>query len=456
MSRLFGTDSAKGNTVADLTCEIAMQAGRASAAVLSGGEGKKSKIIIGKDGKLSSDILEAAVCAGICSAGADAEGLGPVPAPAAAWLTKILDADACIMISSTGSDGNSSGIRIYSPDGRRFPKAAEDQIEELVFGIGANSALARPRSEMGRMLRCDDAADRYIEHIKSMISADLSGLRVALDCSGSCADTTAERLFTELGAEVFVLPEPDDNFEQDVFQPATTKLERLMDFVPANFCDCGLAFDSEGFCCIAVDENGKLADGDSLLAIFAKDMKASGTLRDDTIVVNYMSGLGLLNFARDNGIKVLTSGTGDRYVLDRMLEEECSLGGEKSGHIIFLNDSSVGDGQLCGARLLEIMKKTGRKLSELAGEMNRLPQVVINVRISPLKKEIWKNNAVITGIIKDNEEKLGSAGRIVVREAGGAEPFIRVLVEGPDFAEINEMAMETAQTIKSECHIPKN
>ena len=185
-------------------------------------------------------------------------------------------------------------------------------------------------------------------------------------------------------------------------------------------------------------------------------MKASGTLRDDTIVVNYMSGLGLLNFARDNGIKVLTSGTGDRYVLDRMLEEECSLGGEKSGHIIFLNDSSVGDGQLCGARLLEIMKKTGRKLSELAGEMNRLPQVVINVRISPLKKEIWKNNAVITGIIKDNEEKLGSAGRIVVREAGGAEPFIRVLVEGPDFAEINEMAMETAQTIKSECHIPKN
>ena len=456
MSKLFGTDSAKGNTVADLTCEIAMQAGRASAAVLSCGEGKKSKILIGKDGKLSSDILEAAVCAGICSAGADAEGLGPVPAPAAAWLTKVLDADACIMISSTGPDGNSSGIRIYSPDGRRFPKETEDQIEELVFGVGANSALARPRGEMGRMLRSDDAAERYIEHIKELAAADLSGLRVALDCSGSCAAVTAERLFTELGADVLMLPEPDDEIEQDVFRLASTKLERLMDFVTANVCDCGLAFDSEGFCCLAVDENGKLADGDSLLAVFAKDLKEKGNLRDDTIVVNYMSGLGLFNFARDNGIRVLTSGTGDRYVLDRMLEEEFSLGGEKSGHIIFLKDSSVGDGQLCGARLLSIMKNTGKKLSELTGEMNRLPQVLINVRISPRQKEIWKNNRVITGLIRDNEDKLGSAGRIVVREVGGAEPFIRVLVEGPDFAVINDMAMEIAQTVKSECRISKN
>lgn len=450
MSRLFGTDSVKGITVADLTCEIAMQAGRAAAAVLSGGEGSRSKMIIGKDGRISSDILEAAICAGICSAGADAEGLGTIPAPAAAWLTKELDADACIMISAAGSDGNASGIRIYSPDGKRFGSDVEEQIERLVFGIGAESVLARPRTEMGRMLRQDNAAASYIGHIKQIVQTDLSGMKAAVCSLESCTSATAEDLFAALGAEVLMLPEPMDEFDSDI-ETASTKLERLMDFVVSNSCDCGFVFDSDGTGCLAVDENGSLVDGDQLLAVFAKAYKEKGALKNDSVVVNYMSGLGLMHFLRDNGITALTSGAGDRYILDRMLEEECSLGGEKSGHIIFLDDSPVGDGQLCAAKLLEVMKSSGKKLSELAGEMHRLPQILLNVRISPKMKEIWKNDSVITDLIKSGEEKLGSDGRVIVREAFVPEPFIRIMIEGPDFGEINAMAMEIAQTIKSRC-----
>ena len=450
MSRLFGTDSAKGIAVADLSCEIAMQAGRAAAAVISGREKKKARFIIGKDGNISSDVLEAAICAGICSAGADAEALGALPAPAAAWLTKELGADACIMISAAGSDGNCSGIRLFSPEGRRFGGDAEQQIERLVFGIGAESVLARPRTGIGRMLRQENAASTYIEHISSLVPTDLTGMKVALGCSGSCTSVTASDLFRELGAEVLMLPEPGDVFDSDI-ETASTEFERLMEFVPENGCDCGFAFDGDGSGCLAVDENGSLVDGDQLLAIFAKSYKEQGRLRSDSVVVNYMSGLGLMNFLRDNGITALTSGAGDRYILDRMVEEECSLGGEKSGHIIFLDDSSVGDGQLCGARLLEIMKSTGKKLSELAGEMQKLPQIVLNVRISPMKKEIWKNDSVITDLIREGEEKLGAEGRVIVREAFVPEPFIRVIIEGRNFSVINDMAMDIAQTIKAQC-----
>ncbi|MBR4627527.1 MAG: phosphoglucosamine mutase [Ruminococcus sp.] len=450
MSRLFGTDSAKGAVVADLSCEVAMQAGRASAAVISGSQEKRSKIIIAKDGRLSSDILEAAICAGICSAGADAEGVGTIPAPAAAWLTKERGADACIMIAAAGTDPNASGIRIFSPEGRRFGTDIEEQIESLVFGIGAGSVLSRPSAEMGRMLRYDNGAEEYIEHVCDLVPTCLSGMKVALGCSESCTSVTAEKLFKALGAEVLMLPETDSDFDPDI-ETASTSLERLMEYVPAYGCDCGFVFDNEGFGCRAVDETGKLTDGDSLLAIFAKSFKEREKLRGNSIVVNCMSGLGLFNFARDNGINVLTSGAADRYILDRMLEEECSLGGERSGHIIFLDDCPVGDGQLCGARLLEIMKVTRKKLSELAGEMQKLPQIVLNVRIDPRKREIWKNDSVITDLVKANAEKLGSEGRVIVREAYGSDPFIRVVIEGRDFGEINEMAMEIAKTIKARC-----
>ena len=450
MSKLFGTDSAKGIAVADLTCEIAMQAGRAAAAVISGSDGKRTTITIAKDGRLSSDILEAAICAGICSAGADAEKLGTIPLPAAAMLTKVFGADACIMISSAASDANSSGIRIFSPEGKRFGGDIEEQIERLVFGIGADSVLARPKTGMGRILRQKLAVKKYIEQIRGIVKTELGGIKTAVCCLESCTSATAGELFSALGAEVVMLPEPEDEFDSDI-ETASTKLERLMEFVTENGCDCGFAFDGDGTGCLAVDENGSLVDGDQLLAVFAKAYKENGTLKNDSVVVNYMSGLGLMNFLSDNGIKALTSGAGDRYILDRMLEEECSLGGEKSGHIIFLDDSPVGDGQLCAAKLLEIMKNSGKKLSELAGEMQRLPQILLNVRISPRMKEIWKNDSVITDLIKSGEEKLGSDGRVIVREAFVPEPFIRVMIEGPDFSEINAMAMEIAQTIKARC-----
>jgi len=449
MSELFGADSAKGIAVADLTCEIAMQAGRASAAVLARGQGKKSKIIVGKDGKRSSDILEAAVCAGICSAGADAECVGAVPAPAAAWLVKEHSADACIMITAA-SGGESSGITIFSPEGRRFGRDIEDQIESRVFGIGAGSALALPRAEIGRMIHSENAADEYIEHIRSLIDTDFTGLRVAVCCLESCAAVTAERLFTALGAEVIMLEETDNDFASDI-DLGSTSYERLMELTAASGCDCGLYFTTDGCGCLAADENGNTADGDTILAILAKYYKERGRLKNDTVAVNIMSGLGLFNFARDNGMTLRTSGAVGRHVLDRMLEEHCALGGEKSGHIIFLDDSPLADGQLCGARLLEALKYTGKRFSELAGEMEKLPQIVLNVRISPRKREIWKNDEVITGLIREKEELLGTGGRILVREAASSDPFIRVMIEGHDFSKINEMAVEVARKIKERC-----
>lgn len=450
MSKLFGTDSARGIAVAELTCEIALQAGRAAAAVLSGDSESRAKIVVGKDEALSSDILEAAVCAGICSAGADAEGLGRIPAPAVAYLVKEHKAAAGIMISEAHNGNGGSGIRLFSPEARRFGKDVEEQIENLVFGLHA-APVYGTRIEPGRMLRSDEAADEYISHITGLVNSPLNGLRVAIDCASGCSSTTAERLFTTMGAEVLIVPEPE-NEEFFGIGSISTKFEQLMDFVTVNNCDCGLAFSSDGTSCLAVDENGKQVDGDSILAVLSKHYKENGTLKDDTIAVNSMCSLGLLNFARENEIHTVSSGSAGRNVLDRMIEGGYQLGGERSGHIIFLEDAPSGDGQLCGARLLEVMKLTGKKLSELAGEMQRLPQIVLNVRISPDRREIWKNDAELTGLISQHELELGSEGRVLVRESGSMDdPFIRVMVEGKEFSHINNMAMEIARCIKQRC-----
>ncbi len=449
MSRLFGTDSARGTVVSELSCETAMQAGRAAAAVLSGGTDTRIKIIVGKDEALSSDILEAAVCAGICSAGADAEGLGQVPAAAVAYLVKEQNAAAGIMISAAHQSGDASGIRLYAPDGRRFPHEVEEQIEQLVFGLHAASVYGT-RTEPGRMLHIDDAAEKYLSHIKLLMNSDLKGLKIAVDCASGCTAASAEKLFSELGAEVMIVPEPET---EELFGVAsiTTKFEQLMEYVTENDCDCGLAFDSDGCGCLAVDENGRQVDGDSMLGIFAKYYKDNGRLKDDTIAVNSMCSLGLLNFARENGIRTVSSGAAERNVLDRMIEGGYDLGGDSSGHMIFLGDAPAGDGQLCGARLLEIMKATGMRLSELSDEMQRLPQIVLNVRISPRKREIWKNDGTVTGLIQQHEDALGSDGRLLVRESGGPDPFIRIMVEGQDFGQINSIAMEIAQCVKARC-----
>jgi len=448
MAKLFGTDGPRGIAVTDLTCELAMQTGRAAALVLGKKDGGKTKILIGMDTRLSSDALEAAVCAGICSVGADAELLGVVPTPAVAYLTGAHGADGGIMISGSHASAEFNGIKIFSSDGCKLREEDEEEIERLVLSAPGEMKPCS-HENVGRILHCASAADEYIEHIKEVTSAGLSGLRVALDCANGCAAYTAGKLFTALGAEVLVIADKPDgtNINKDC---GSTHVHQLMAFVAENGCDCGIAFDGDADRCIAVDENGAMIDGDRLLAIFARSMKEQGKLDKDTAVITAVSGLGLRKYAAENGIRLVSSGAGKRYVLERMLEGGYKLGGEPNGHIIFLDEGRTGDGQLAGARLLEIMKRSGRKLSELAGDMPAYPQVKLNVRIHPHYKELWKNEKSITELIEKYEEELGSEGRILVRESG-TEPIVRITAEGGDFGRINDMAVGIAQRIKDIC-----
>ncbi|MBP5379388.1 MAG: phosphoglucosamine mutase, partial [Ruminococcus sp.] len=303
--------------------------------------------------------------------------------------------------------------------------------------------------DVGRVIHCQNAADEYISHIMEIIPHDLSGLKVALDCANGCAAYTAEKLFTALGAEVLVIADKPDghNINKDC---GSTHVHHLMEYVVENGCDCGLAFDGDADRCIAVDEQGLMIDGDRLIAIFTHSMKVHGNLADNAAVVTPMSCLGLRKYAAAHDIKLVSSGAGIRYVLERMLEGGYKLGGEPNGHIIFLDDAGTGDGQLAGARLLSIMKQSGMKLSELAGDMPAYPQVKLNVKIPAHYKELWKNEKTVTDLIEVYEKELGSEGRILVRESG-KEPIVRIMTEGNDFGRINDMAVEIAQRIKESC-----
>ena len=448
MARLFGTDGPRGIAVTDLTCELAMQTGRAAALVLAR-KGGKTRILIGKDTRRSSDALEAAVSAGICSVGADAELLGIVPTPAVTHLISTHAADGGIMISGSHNSAEFNGLKIFCGRGHKVMEEAEDEIERLVL-YAPEEMKPCSNENIGRIIHSEKTAvNEYIEHVKAAAGTDLTGLRVAVDCANGCAAHTAKKLFTSLGAQTVVLfDKPDgNNINKDC---GSTHINHLIDRVLKNRCDCGFAFDGDADRCIAVDETGAMIDGDRQLAVFAKSMKEQGVLDNDTAVITAMSSLGLRKYAAANDIKLVSSGAGARYVLERMLEGGYKLGGEPNGHIIFLGDSGTGDGQLAGARLMGIMKRSGLKLSEIAGEMPAYPQVKLNVKIAPHFKELWKNEKSITELIEKFEKELGEDGRIMVRESG-KEPIIRIMTEGTDFGRINDMAVEIAQRIKEKC-----
>lgn len=445
MGRLFGTDGARGVAITELTCELAMQIGRAAALVLTKKVSHKPQILIGKDTRISSDILEAALCAGICSVGADAIILGVVPTPAVAYLVKEKNADAGIMISASHNSVEFNGIKLFASTGYKLSDEIEEEIERLILDNPEEITL-KSHTEVGKITYCETAVEEYIEHIKDSIDTDLSGLRIALDCANGSSAATAKQLFEELGADVLLISdEPDGtNINKDC---GSTHMENLMEFVVENSCDCGLAFDGDADRCLAVDEKGELIDGDKLIAICAKSYKEQGRLKNDAAVVTVMTNLGFSYFAKENGIKTITASVGDRYVLEKMLDGGYNIGGEQSGHIIFLDDATTGDGQLSGAKVLEILKNSGMKMSELADVMYKFPQVMINVRITPRDKEVWKNDSEITSLIEKHEETLGDSGRILVRESG-TEPLIRVMIEGKEFSQINAMAVEIADKIK--------
>lgn len=445
MGRLFGTDGARGIANTELTCELAMQIGRAAALVLTKHQSRKPKILIGRDTRISSSMLEAALVAGLCSVGADAELIGVIPTPGVAYLVSRYEADAGIMISASHNPVEFNGIKLFSSTGYKLNDDIEQEIEALILDNPQDIPL-KEGTELGRVYRRRSAPLDYINHICASINGDLKGIKVAVDCANGSASTTADKLFENLGAEALVFhAEPDGtNINKDC---GSTHIESLTKFVKMHECQLGVAFDGDADRCLAVDENGNVVDGDQMIAIFADYMKKEGTLAKDTAVVTVMSNLGFFRFAENKDIHAVATKVGDRYVLEEMLKEGYNIGGEQSGHIIFSDYATTGDGQLSAVKLLSIIKATGKPLSELADVMEQYPQVMVNVNVSNDKKGLLNTDADIQKAIQEAGNTLGKDGRILVR-ASGTEPLIRVMAEGKDRDAIQRFADSIAATIR--------
>ena len=445
MGRLFGTDGARGIANTELTCELSMNIGRAAAMVLISDEVEHPTVLIGKDTRLSSDMIEGALVAGLCSVGANVLLLGVVPTPAVAYLVKKYNADAGIMISASHNPFEFNGIKIFSMDGYKLPDDLEEEIESIVL----DHTIPYPElsgSQRGHVKYADSAVADYVSHVIESVPERIDGMKIALDCSNGSASRTAKQLFEGIGALCHMLyDEPDGvNINDDC---GSTHMENLMKYVKEHGLDAGVAFDGDADRCLAVDENGNIIDGDYVIAICAADLKSRGLLKKDTVVGTVMTNMGFSRFCEDMGMNFVSTQVGDRYVLETMIREGYNIGGEQSGHVIFLDHSTTGDGQLTAAQLLSLVHRRNAKLSSIATLMERFPQVMINVKVSPEGKRRFYTDKDVKAEIDRVKETLGSRGRILVR-LSGTEPLVRVMVEGEDSAEITRLANQTAELIR--------
>ena len=445
MSRMFGTDGVRGIANTELTADLAYALGRAGAFVLTEGT-HKPKILVAKDTRISGDMLEAALVAGILSVGAEAVILGVVPTPAVAHLTRKYNADAGVMISASHNPVEYNGIKFFDGRGYKLSDELEDQIQAVIEGNFAD-VPSPVGGAVGRSYTEETALREYIDYAMSTIKTDLKGLRVALDCANGAAYKAAVKAFRALGARVYVINDnPDGNNINE--NCGSTHMEELMDYVVRKNCDIGFAFDGDADRCLAVDEKGNMINGDFLLTICAKALKDAGKLKDDTLVVTVMSNLGLDIAAKKEQINLIKTKVGDRYVLEEMLKDGYILGGEQSGHIIFLEHNTTGDGLVTALQVASILKESGKTFSELASVMKELPQVLVNATVPNDKKNIYLEDAEIVEAIKKVEAKLEGAGRVLIRPSG-TEPLVRVMLEGENQEEINEMAHSLVNLILS-------
>ena len=413
--------------------------------VLISDEVEHPTVLIGRDSRISGQMLEGALIAGLCSVGANVEILGIVPTPAVAYLVGKYNADAGIMISASHNPYEFNGIKIFSSQGTKLPDELENKIEEIVLDNVVPYTLASDEN-IGKVTYLDRAVDDYVDHLVKSINTDLSGMNIALDCSNGSSTRTAEKVFTKLGANVHMLFDNPDGININD-NCGSTHIENLQSYVREHKLDCGLAFDGDADRCLAVDENGDLVDGDYLIAIVAKDMKDRGVLKKDAVVGTVMTNMGFNKFCKANGMTFISTKVGDRYVLEAMMRDGYNIGGEQSGHIILLDYATTGDGELSGAMILSIMKRTGKPLSELATIMQRMPQVLLNVKVSAEGKLAFNDDAEIKAEIKRVGDILGDTGRILVR-VSGTEPLVRVMLEGEDHNQIQRLAEQTAQVVR--------
>ena len=447
MSRMFGTDGVRGIANKELTAELAYNLGRAGAYVLTEGS-HKPKILVGKDTRISGDMLEAALVAGILSVGAEAVILGVIPTPAVAHLTRKYNADAGIMISASHNPVEYNGIKFFDNKGYKLPDELEDEIQRVIEN-GCTEVPAPTGTAIGKEIVEVKALDDYIEFAKGTIGTNLEGLKIALDCANGAAYKAAVSTFESLGAELFIINNNPDGTNINE-KCGSTHPEELMEYVVKNGCDAGFAFDGDADRCLAVDEKGNLINGDFILTICGKHLKETNKLKDYTMVVTVMSNLGL-NIACDEiGINTIKTKVGDRYVLEEMIKGKYVLGGEQSGHIIFLDYNTTGDGLVTALQIATILKSEDKSLSELCSVMKELPQVLANAKVPNDKKNIYLEDEEIKAEIKRIEELLHGKGRVLIRPSG-TEPLVRVMLEGENQEEIDKLAHNLADMILDKC-----
>ena len=439
MARLFGTDGIRGVAGEFLDAALALRTGAAAATVLT--TSHRPRIVIGKDTRISSDMLESALVAGIASVGGDALLVGVVPTPAVAFLTVKYGADAGIMISASHNSFEHNGIKIFDAAGYKLPDSVEDKIEALI----SQGVPAKTGEDIGRVFFESDGASDYVEHIRSCAEADMSGLRVLIDCANGSASRTAADIFSGLAAKVDIISETPNGVNINL-DCGSTHLENLAKLVKAGGYDVGIAFDGDADRCLAVSEQGEVVDGDHIMAIVGRELMRRGRLAKNTIVATVMSNLGFHKFAESNGMRVITAQVGDRYVLEEMRKGGYVLGGEQSGHLIFLDYTTTGDGQLTAVIFLGILAASGRKLSELDSEIRQYPQILRNVSVPAGIKHRLAEEAEVAEAIAQAEKMLGE-GRILVRPSG-TEALVRVMVEGIDAAAVERACAHVVEAIE--------
>ena len=445
MGKLFGTDGIRG--VANeypITPDMAMQVGQATAYILKK-EGHRSRIVIGKDTRLSGYMIESALVSGICSMGSDVILVGPVPTPGIAFLTTNLDADAGIVISASHNPYQDNGIKIFSGKGYKLTDEEEQNIENLILSKKLPTLLTDAEN-LGRASREEDASGRYIVFLKHSFprGLDLEDIKIVLDCANGATYKVAPTLFTEMRAEVIALNvNPDGqniNLDCGALYP-----EELAKAVVENKADIGLAFDGDGDRLIAVDEKGNIVNGDKIIAICANKLKEEGMLKNNTVVTTVMSNLGLSFAFKEMDIRNIKTKVGDRYVLEEMLKTGSVIGGEDSGHVIFKEHHTTGDGILTALQLLSVLKKENKPLSKLAKIMRTFPQVLINIKVK--RKAPLEEIPELKHVISKVEKELGDEGRVLVRYSG-TQPVCRVMLEGPTESETERLAKEIAQVVE--------
>ncbi|MCX5439068.1 MULTISPECIES: phosphoglucosamine mutase [unclassified Streptomyces] len=449
MGRLFGTDGVRGVANADLTAELALGLSVAAAHVLGEAgtfEGHRPVAVVGRDPRASGEFLEAAVVAGLASAGVDVLRVGVLPTPAVAHLTGALGADLGVMLSASHNAMPDNGIKFFARGGHKLADELEDRIEQVYEQHRTGAPWDRPTGAgVGRVNAYDEGADQYIAHLIGVLPNRLEGLRIVLDEAHGAAARVSPEAFTRAGAEIVTIgADPDGLNINDGC--GSTHLDLLKAAVVEHGADLGIAHDGDADRCLAVDHTGAEIDGDQILAVLALSMREHGALRQDTVVATVMSNLGFKLAMEREGIGFVATAVGDRYVLESMKEHGYALGGEQSGHVIILDHATTGDGTLTGLLLAARVAQTGRTLQDLASVMERLPQVLVNVR--DVDKSRVTTSAELAAAVTDAERELGATGRVLLRSSG-TEPLVRVMVEAADIEQARSIAGRLADVVKS-------